>query len=57
MFGPDNAVDGIGGSVPDGASREGLLGWLGLTLVTLELVLLNHRHLTTTNYSSGFGQQ
>lgn len=38
-LGPDNAVDGLAGRVPDGAARECLLSWLGVTLVTLELVL------------------
>jgi hypothetical protein len=35
MLGPDDAVDGFAGRVPDGASGEGLLVGLGLTLVAL----------------------
>ena len=38
-LGPDNAVDGLAGRVPDGAAGESLLSWLGVTLVTLELAL------------------
>lgn len=39
ILGPDDAVDGFGGSVPDGASWEGFLCGFGLTLVTLGLSL------------------
>ena len=38
-LGPDDAVDGLTGRVPDGAAWECLLSGLGVTLVTLELVL------------------
>lgn len=35
VFSPDDAVDGFGRSVPDGAARESLLRGFGLTLVAL----------------------
>ena len=38
-LGPDNAVDGLAGCVPDGAARECLLRGLGIALVTLKLIL------------------
>ncbi len=38
-LGPDDAVDGLTGRVSDGAAWECLLSGLGVTLVTLELVL------------------
>jgi hypothetical protein len=33
MLGPDDAVYGLAGRVPDGAAGEGLLVGLGLTLI------------------------
>lgn len=35
VFGPDDAVDGFGGSVADGAARESFLRGFGLTFVAL----------------------
>jgi hypothetical protein len=35
MLGPDDAVYGLAGRIPDGAAGEGLLVGLGLTLVAL----------------------
>jgi hypothetical protein len=35
MLGPDDAVYGLAGRVPNGAAGEGLLVGLGLTLVAL----------------------
>lgn len=39
MLGPDNAVYGLRGRVPDGAAREGLGGRRGRALVALAVSL------------------
>ena len=43
VLGPDDAVDGLAGRVPDGAAGEGLLVGFGLTLVALRHTLAIRR--------------
>jgi hypothetical protein len=45
VFGPDDAVNGLGRRVPDGAAGKGLLVRLGRALVALGLGLSDDGHL------------